>query len=315
MRFKNLFERIQDLKKLTPSEAKIADFLQRSQPRIVFETATSIGQNAGVSKATVVRFLSRLGYLSFAEFRKQLQLEIQERLDRPIERFRVQKSQFKEGLAEHLRQNIADIMRNLQEAHHRIKPQEFTEAVRTLALGEGTLYVAGNLSSFGLAYLFWLYACYLRDRVVLLSNLGSTLPIELFHVNPKDVLFVITHRRYSRQTQLVVEQFVQKGGRIIMLSDAEVNPYSHLAHLILVAPSETAFMFDSSGACLAVLESLLSAMAHLLEPQLYDRFESSDRLLKQFHAFTSSPLSARKNKSFSPRWEATGWDPGIEEQK
>jgi len=57
----NLIERIRALKKLTPSEAKIAVFLSRCFPEIVFENVTTISPKSGVSKATVVRFISRLG--------------------------------------------------------------------------------------------------------------------------------------------------------------------------------------------------------------------------------------------------------------
>jgi DNA-binding MurR/RpiR family transcriptional regulator len=58
----NLLDRINALKKLTPSESKIADFLSRHYPEIVFDNVTSISKKTGVSKATVVRFFLHLGF-------------------------------------------------------------------------------------------------------------------------------------------------------------------------------------------------------------------------------------------------------------
>jgi DNA-binding MurR/RpiR family transcriptional regulator len=223
---KTLYELIRALPRLTASEAKIVAFIQRAHSRLAFEKVTSIAQKAGVGKASVVRFIARLGFASFNDFQKCLQEELQERLEKPLERFLQRQGPAKPGQADLLGRAITQVVKNLQEAHARIKPEQFEEAVRLLALSEGTVYVAGNLTSFGLAYYFWVYAHYLRERVTRLNNLGSDLPCQLLDVQAQDVLFVVTHHLYSRQTQLIVEYFAQRGGAIIMLSDAEVNPFS-----------------------------------------------------------------------------------------
>ena len=46
----NLIERIRALKKLTPSEAKMADFFARQYPETVFENVTSFYFTAGLQK-------------------------------------------------------------------------------------------------------------------------------------------------------------------------------------------------------------------------------------------------------------------------
>jgi DNA-binding MurR/RpiR family transcriptional regulator len=296
----SLLDRIRSCTRLTPSESRIADFLQRTYPEVVFETATSIAKKVGVSKPTVVRYISRLGYESFTQFQEYLQQEVQARLDRPIERYPLRKKQVMEGASDVLGKNFAYITKNLREAQARIKDSQFQKAARELALSPGSVYIVGNLSSFGIAHYLWYYLNYLRDHVYLLDNLGSTLPGRLFHVTKQDVLFVITHRRYSRNTQLVAEHFAQKGGRILVLADGEVTPVSHLAKILLVAPSASVSMFDSCCAFLAVIESLLTVITHLLEQSLELRFEVADSLFERFSSFTPGPQSARK-KMLPPR--------------
>ena len=293
---KNLYERIQQLQRLTNSEAKIVDFIHHAHSRIAFEKVTSIAQKANVGKASVVRFISRLGFESFRDFQKCVQEEIQERLEKPIERFlsRERSIKIKNGEADSLGQGIAQIMKNLREAHERIKPEQFNEAIRLLSLSKGAIYVAGNLTSFGLAYYFWIYARYLRDRVHLINNLGSALPYQLLDVKSRDILFVITHHLYSKQTQLIVEYFAQQGSNIIMLSDTEINPFSHLAKILLVAPCDSISLFDSSTALLAVMESLVAGMDKLLQPTIFDRFKSADDLFGHLDVFVPSQ-SHRKN--------------------
>ena len=72
MKSQDLIDKIRSLKKLTPSEAKIAEYFSRNYAEIVFENVTSISQKTGVSKATVVRFISKLGYHKFSAFRNEL---------------------------------------------------------------------------------------------------------------------------------------------------------------------------------------------------------------------------------------------------
>ena len=287
---KNLFDRIMDLKSLTKSEAKIVNFINRAHSRIAFEKVTSIAQKADVGKASVVRFISRLGFESFRDFQKCVQEEINDRLEKPIERFLLheQSGNYRDGESDILEQSIVQIIKNLQGAHDRITPKHFEEAAQQLSQTSGSLYVAGNLASFGLAYFFWVYARYLRERVHLINNIGSVLPYQLLDVKAKDTLFVITHHLYSKQTQLIVEFFARQGTKIIMLTDTEINPFSHLADIALVAPCESSSLFDSSAALLAVMEALITKMERVLKPNIYKRFKAADDLFSHLDVFAPS---------------------------
>ncbi|MBI5580037.1 MAG: MurR/RpiR family transcriptional regulator [Deltaproteobacteria bacterium] len=287
---KNLFDRIMDLKSLTKSEAKIVNFINHAHSRIAFEKVTSIAQKADVGKASVVRFISRLGFDSFKDFQKCVQEEINDRLEKPIERFLLHEKSgnYRDGDSDILEQSIAQIIKNLQGAHDRITPKHFKKAAQQLSQTSGSLYVGGNLASFGLAYFFWLYARYLRERVHLINNLGSVLPYQLLDVKAKDTLFVITHHLYSKQTQLIVEFFAKQGAKIIMLTDTEINPFSHLADIALVAPCESSSLFDSSAALLAVMEALIAKMERELKPSIYKRFKAAEDLFGHLDVFAPS---------------------------
>lgn len=73
----SLTQRIQSLEKLTASEIKIADYFSRNYWDLAFENVTTLSRRTGVSKATVVRFLAKLGYSDFSEFRDELQRDTQ----------------------------------------------------------------------------------------------------------------------------------------------------------------------------------------------------------------------------------------------
>ena len=285
-----LFDRIQKLNRLTTSEAKIVNFINHAHSRIAFEKVTSIAKKADVGKASVVRFISRLGFESFKDFQNCVQEEIQDRLEKPIERLLTLKQSggSRNDEKDLLKQTIAQIVKNLHGAHERIKAEKFEKAARLLSNTRSTLYVAGNLASFGLAYFFWMYARYLRARVQLIQNLGSVAPYELLDVKAKDTLFVVTHHLYSRQTQLLVEFFARWNAKIVILTDTEINPFSHLAEVVLVVPCESNSLFDSSGALLVVIEALIARMERKLKSTTYKRFEAADELFSHLYVFARS---------------------------
>jgi DNA-binding MurR/RpiR family transcriptional regulator len=285
-----LFDRIQQLNRLSASEAKIVNFINRAYSRIAFEKVTSIAQKADVGKASVVRFISRLGFESFKDFQRCVQAEIQSRLEKPIERLLAdeQSGGDRNHGNELLKQAISQVVKNLHGAQERIKPKKFEEAARLLSNTRGTLYIAGNLASFGLAYFFWVYARYLRERVQLIENLGAVVPYELLDVSAKDTLFVITHHLYSRQTQLIVEFFARREAKIVILTDTEINPFSHLAEIVLVAPCQSTSLFDSSGALLVVMEALIARIGQKLKSTTYRRFEAADELFSHLDVFARS---------------------------
>ena len=304
----NLIDRIRALKKLTPSEVKIADLLSRRFPEIVFENVTTISQKSSVSKATVVRFISRLGYKNFFEFRNQQRYEVISRLESPIQRYSLKKRQPVEDKKDILGQNFSYIMENLRHTYNQTDQGKFIRVARLIADPRRHLYIMGQRTSYALGYLFYVLLGYLRPTITLLDIQASILPDLLVDVTKKDVLFAITHRRYASMTLKVADCFLEQGAKIILLTDSEFSPLSHLADIQLVVPSDGLSIFQSFCAASALLESLVIAALQFSDDSIYDRGEKAEKLYQRFETFFSgrssvagkmSRLAERKGKKGS----------------
>jgi len=293
----NLIDRIRALKKLTPSEAKVADFFSRLFPEIVFENVTTISQKSGVSKATVVRFISRLGYKNFFEFRTQQRYEVVSRLETPIQRYSLKKRQPVEDKKDILGQNFSYIMKNLRHTYNKTDQGKFIEVARLIADPKRHLYIMGQRISYALGYLFYVLLGYLRPRITLLDNQGSILPDLLVDVTKKDILFTITHPRYASMTLKVADCFAKQGAKIILLTDSEFSPLSHLADIQLVVPSDGLSIFQSFCAASALLESLVIAALQFSDDSIYNRGEKAEKLYERFETFYLSKSSMAGKKS------------------
>lgn len=281
----SILERIKRLEKLPPSEAKVANFLETHYPLTAFETISSLSQKAGVGKATVGRFIKRLGYESFSQFLKDTRSEVVSRLESPIERYSMRKEQLNEKSNDSLRLHINYTIKNLDDIRAQNSPELFHRAAELLSNCENRLYIMGSATAYALAYYFYLLARYLRDGLYLLQPNTSTLPHQLIDVTDKDVLLVITQYRFSAQTVKVAEWFSGKKSKIVLVADRQLNPVTDIANIQLVSSSEGPPLFNSRCGTLVILEAMLTAMTSLLEDRVYPRFTKFEELRKEFGTF------------------------------
>ncbi|MCD6430871.1 MAG: MurR/RpiR family transcriptional regulator [Deltaproteobacteria bacterium] len=285
MEQKNLIERIRSLPKLTPSEVKIADFLARHYPEIVFENATTISQKTGVSKATVVRFIARLGYDSFAKFQQQLRNDLVVRRELPVSRYTLIKKQDSGKAEDILALSLNAIMKNLQEFHAQIESDTFMNIARLLIETPGALHISGQRSSYALAHLFHGLMRRLRQQTFLLGGDLSSIPDALIDVQAQDTLFAIFRYPYAKITYKVAKYFASQKARIILLTDSNFSPLYDTVDHQLVVPVDESSLFHRFTAATAILESLTVAALHFCDDDIYKRFNLNEKLFTEFQTY------------------------------
>jgi len=281
---------------MTPSEIKIAEFLDHNRHMNAFETVVSISQKVGVSKATVVRFISHLGYRSFSEFRKEIRKEISYRLESPLKRYMQKKNQVMTNRGDIVGQYFSQIMHTLEETYARVDSKIMEEVARLIMGAKGTLYIMGQRRSYGLAYILWTLLSHLRKQVILLDNHASMLPDRLIDVTADDLLIAITRRRHSKQTFLTAKYFTDQGAKIILLADKKFTPLSHLTHLQLIAYSNSPSIFDSLCPTMAILETLIFTIVSIYKNGIIDRLRVTENLFKDFETFCTENVKFTPNK-------------------
>lgn len=281
----DLIKKIRQLDRMTPGETKIADYICRQYPEVAFENVTSISQKTGVSKATVVRFIQRLGYGGFAHFHESVRADMMEEYASPKQRFTLMKQALGDDDQDLLGQNITVIMKDLQQTLVRIDRGLFEQVARLISNPDRNLYVIGQRTSFGLAYMFYILLGYLRPRTTLLDMQSSMLPDALTEIGPEDMLFAVSFRRYARTTGLVARHFSNRGATVMALVDSEFSPLAEWVELQLVVPSEGLAMFRSRCAATAVLESLAIAALQFCDGTTRGRTASMEALFRDFGVY------------------------------
>jgi DNA-binding MurR/RpiR family transcriptional regulator len=282
----SFFERIRELGRMTPSEARIAEHMEHVYPMVALETITTICECANVGRATVVRFIQKLGYESYSQFQRDLHSEILQRLQSPLGKLNERRPKQPAADVDLFRRHCDQTIRNINEAANRNDYRLIKKAARTLARCKGDIYIMGHRTSFALAAFFHYQLDYLRDGVRLCSNFWGNLPSAVSRITSEDLLFLFFNSRYSRLSETVAHWFAAHGCGIILLTDREANPLSHVATLQLVAPSEGIGFFDSRVATFTVFETLSNLVAVEMKDQLEDRFEKFENAINAFGVFS-----------------------------
>ena len=221
------------LPELSPNDRRIAAWLLEHEAEAPFQTAESLARGAGVSKAAVVRFGSRLGFGGYAGLSEAMAGAASQRLAR-------QGGAGRNAPHGHLLDRWLSACLGDLEATRSAIPDELLDSVATLLLaGDGRTIVTWKLECVGTASLADL----------------------LLDVHAGDRLLVITFRPYARMAAEVIEFFRQAGGSIVLISDDSLGPSARLADYVLLCAPDSPGPFASAVGGMFVVEAVAAAVA------------------------------------------------------
>lgn len=280
-----LIERIQALDKLTPSEVRLAEFFSDQAAQLVFENVTTLAEKTGVSKATVVRFIAKLGYANFGELRAVLQADAYVMFEPAARRYSIKKRELETSEEDIIQRNLHNIIDNLQHVIDTVDRIAFQQTAEAILDRTGDLYLCGFRSSFTLAQMFQFMIRRIRPRTFLIGPSFHMMPDMLVDISERDLLLAVFRYPYGRQTVRIARQFQNAGAQILLITDSAFSPLADLATRQIVVGSEGLVMFRSFTAMAAILETLHLAVLRLCGEDLDARIEASEALFRKFDVY------------------------------
>ncbi len=281
-----LLQRLSQAEDLTPSEKKLATLFRREYPQLAFDNLTDIGVKAGVGKATVTRFVQRLGYLNFYDFSKTLRDEVVQHMDSPLHRLSRMNQEVTEAAPDKVFSDYLDsAIRNLQRTKELHSGKDFATAVDLLADDKRPLFLMGAVSAEGIISYFGQLLCYFRDNVTVLNGDVSTIAHRITKVDPEAVLLTFSYNRYPKITGNTMRVFHQAGCQTILITERRSCPLLRHTTVPIFVEAEGPGMLKSRCSGIAALEALLAALTPRLAGRISRRLESMTRLFTEFDVY------------------------------
>ena len=239
---------------LTPSERKAAQALLASYPLLGLETVARFAGQAGVSAPTILRFVARLGFASYADFQRRLMAEVEARLLSPLE-----KADAGAAKARHPRAGFADaVSGNVGETFRRLPAGEFEAVATLLADPRRPLHLLGGRFTDALALYMTAHLRIIRPNVSHLAGQRANWRDQLLDMGGRDVLFLIDIRRYQDDLVELAAEAAKRRVAVVLLTDQWLSPVARSARHVLPARVAAPSAWDSSVALLALIEALIA---------------------------------------------------------
>ena len=243
---------------LTPKGRLLADYIQQNPRRAVFLRTRELAEACGVSEATVIRFVDRLGYSGYAEFIQALRDLVDTELTL-IDRVELLDREGPE--AERLGQVVFDEIKNLKGLYESLDFGTIHEIVSQI-LSSGQVYVIGTRLSYTFAYYLGWSLTRIRTGVQTLKGSDST-TIDLLSSIPTPILVIIVATaRYPNELIKLAKAVRRIGHKLIVITDGPLSPILPFAHLSYVVPSQHFPVIGSPSAIHCFVNCLIHELIH-----------------------------------------------------
>ncbi len=277
----------QAMPKMSKGQKAISSFILSNYENAGFMTAAKIGEDAGVSESTVVRFAMELGFDGYPHFQKALQEELKVRLT-AVQRMRASmKLTDKDDI---LGAVLLSDQEKLKRTYERINRKTFDQAV-DLILGADKIYILGVRSSAPLASFLGFYFNLIFDNIRLVHTTSvSELFEQILNVKAGDVVIGISFPRYSKRTIKAMSYARSTGATVIALTDKEDAPASDNADISLLAPSDMTSFVDSLVAPLSVINALIAAIGYKRMDVVTKTLDRLERIWDEYDVYDKGDL-------------------------
>jgi DNA-binding MurR/RpiR family transcriptional regulator len=269
---------------LSKGQKLIAEFIMENYDRAAFMTAAALGEAVGVSESTVVRFANTIGYNGYRELQKGLQELIKNKLT-TVQRISLSKdfTDYENALKQVVKKDMDNIEKTLNEIDY----HAFQKAVETILDAEN-VYVLGLRSSSFLAGYLSFYLNFLLPNVKNVTAGPNDVFEQLLKATDKDVIIGISYPRYSKRTLDALDYGIEKGCKIIGITDSLISPAAQYADVTLIASSNMLSFVDSLVAPMSLINAFIVAIGMEKRDDITAYFEDLENIWKKHDVYDTN---------------------------
>ena len=277
----DLVRKIQSMT-LTRTDAEIAEYILAHLSTIGFQTSTTMAEEIGVSDTSVIRFIRKLGFKGYADFRSEMNARTARQIDRaqpdltPGEKYL--------RTLEHLGSSslISDVsqytLNNLQKSYAHLD-QGTVEQIVDILLSSDRKYIAGFRGTACCAQYMASKLLFLTPHVVPILHADATAVENLLDITERDCLFLYSFPRYSEIARPLMEIARESGAKVILMTDRRTSPLANKADVVVTAQVDGLGFTNSYVAPLSLSEVILLSVSGRRDVTDSKRFNRIDSVM------------------------------------
>jgi DNA-binding MurR/RpiR family transcriptional regulator len=242
---------------LTPKAQTLGTYIMQNPSKVVFMTTKELAESCDTSEATVVRFVSTLGYKGYSDFQDALKDFVNTGLSLPD---RVDIKGIKEPGLDRLHRGILEELNNLKYLYEHIDVEKMNQFVDHLDKSP-VVYVTGSRLSYTFAYYLGWSLTKVRKGIHIVKGSDSTAFDRLTNAPEKSLVVLVATTRYPNELIKLSKMIRRCGHTLLVLTDSKISPVIQFADLSLVVPSKSIPFIGNVSGILAVIQYIVQELA------------------------------------------------------
>lgn len=253
---------------LSEAERRAARALLARYPTTGMETVALFAERAKVSGPTILRFVAKLGFPGYPEFRRALREEMEARSEYPLTRPHVGGSS--PALAELSRSLVAVLEASMAMA----SVADIARLTDLLIDERRQVFIFGGDFTEPAARHLEFHLRKTRTRVRLFSQGLPRRADELAEIKRKDVVIIFDIRRYQADTVRTAEIARKRGAVVALFTDQWMSEVAQVAEIVLRARVDGPSPWDSLIGIIALVEAMALSIDARQWPIARARYET-----------------------------------------
>lgn len=249
---------------LTPKGKILGSYIIQNPRKVVFMTTKELSESCGVSEATVVRFVSHLGYGGYGDFLQALRDFVDSGLTLPD---RADLPGMKGPGTDLLHRVVFEEMNNLRHFYQSIDMKTLADIVEQLRESRA-VYVIGSRVSFTFAYYLGWSLTKVRKGVHILKGSDSTAIDWLTSAEDDSLVTIITTSRYPNELIRLGKVARRLKHQLLVITDNALCPVIPFAHQSLVVPSRSIPLIGYPSTISCIINYLVLELVNRQDPGL-----------------------------------------------
>lgn len=251
---------------LTPKARALGNYIMQNPSKAVFMTTRELAEACKISEATVVRFVSTLGYKGYSEFQDALKDFVNTGLSLPD---RAAIKGIKEEGTDRLHREILEELNNLKYLYENIDIDVMNRFVDHLDKSR-TVYVIGSRLSYTFAYYLGWSLTKIRKGVHILKGSDSTTFDMLTNAHEKSLVVLAACTRYPNELIKLSKMIRRSSHTLLTITDSSICPVIQFADISLVVPARSIPFIGNVSGILVAIQYIVQQLASRKGDELAD---------------------------------------------
>lgn len=253
---------------LSKKQQIVANFVLNNPTFVGTHTAAEVGEKAGTSETTVIRFCYEIGLQGYAQLQKEMTLFVFEQTTVSTlgNYFSSKKELFHDQklIEKAMGRDVNKINRIIEQ----LNPESFQKIANALHEAESVYIFGIGASRFAADWLHFTMNI-MRPNVSLIGTETAELIRTMQKIDEKSVVLVISLHRYFKETLQLAEALHKRSIPVFAITDSKLAPiHKHCSHAIVLEQTEKSTI-DLMPSLISFLNVLVTGMM-AVDPDYYN---------------------------------------------